>query len=88
MPGFALAPNGRRCQKGVDNDTTQGIRMEDYGIVAWLVSLVGFGIPIGNIFRRAGFSAWWGLLGLLSFLGLLIAWIVLALRDWRWREVA
>ena len=62
--------------------------MEGQEIIAWLVSLVGFGIPIARIFHRAGFSAWWGLLGLISFLGLLVAWIVLALREWRWREVA
>ena len=62
--------------------------MEGYEIISYLVSLVAFGIPIGKIFRRAGFSAWWGLLGLVSFLGLLFAWIILALKDWRWREVA
>ncbi len=59
--------------------------MEDHQIKAWLISVVGFGVTLGKIFHRAGFSAWWGLLGLLSFLGMLIAWIVLAKRDWRWR---
>ncbi len=61
------------------------VAMEDHQILAWLISLVGFGVPLGKIFHRAGFSAWWGHLGLLSFLGMLIAWIVLAMRDWRWR---
>ena len=41
--------------------------MEDHIILAWLISLVGFGVPLGKIFHRAGFSAWWGLLGLFSF---------------------
>ncbi len=60
--------------------------MEEHIILAWAISLVGFGIPLGRIFHRAGFSAWWGLLGFYSFLGVVIAWIVLATRDWRWRE--
>ena len=59
--------------------------MEDHVILAWVISLLGFGIPLAKIFHRAGFSPWWGLLGLFSFLGVLIAWIVLAMRDWRWR---
>lgn len=59
--------------------------MEDHQILAWVISLIGFGVPLGRIFYRAGFSAWWGFLGLFSFVGMLVAWIVLALRDWRWR---
>ena len=50
--------------------------MKDHQILAWLISLVGFGVPLGKIFHRAGFSACWGLLGLFSFLAMLIAWIV------------
>ncbi len=62
--------------------------MEDHIILAWVITLLGFGIPLGRIFYRAGFSAWWGLLAFYSFLGVVIAWIVLARRDWRWRKAA
>ncbi len=34
--------------------------MEDHQILAWLISLVGFDVPLGKIFHRAGFSAWCG----------------------------
>ncbi len=59
--------------------------MEYQELLVEVISLIVVGVPLGKIFHRAGFSAWWGLLGLLSFVGLLIAWIVLAMRDWRWR---
>lgn len=59
--------------------------MEDHEILAWVISLIGFGIPLGRIFHRAGYSPWWGLLGIYSFLGVVIAWIVLGRRDWPWR---
>ncbi len=59
--------------------------MEYQELLVEVISLIDFGVPLAKIFHRAGFSAWWGLLGLLSFVGLLIAWIVLAKRDWRWR---
>ncbi len=62
--------------------------MEYQELLVEVISLIVFGVPLGKIFHRAGFSAWWGLLGLLSFLGMLIAWIVLAKRDWRGRGAA
>ena len=60
--------------------------MEDHVILAYVISLIGFGIPLGKMFHRAGFNAWWGLLGFYSFVGVVIAWIVLARRDWPWRD--
>ena len=59
--------------------------MEYQELLVWGISPIAFGVPLAKIFHRAGFSAWWGLLGLLSFGGVLIAYSVLAMRDWRWR---
>ena len=52
----------------------------------------GFGIlsaiPMARIFARAGFSWTWGLLCLFfPYLGLLVAWVILLVRRWPWREV-
>jgi len=63
----------------------EGAVMEDHEILAWVISLIGFGVPLGRMFHRAGYSPWWGLLGIYSFLGVVIAWIVLGRRDWPWR---
>ena len=47
-------------------------------LVAILVSTAA----LWRIFVRAGFQGAWGLLGLLPGLGLLLAGVVLAFRDW------
>jgi hypothetical protein len=60
--------------------------MEDHVLLAWAISLMGFGIPLGRMFYRAGYSWLWGLLGIYSFLGVVVAWIVLGRRDWPWRR--
>lgn len=46
--------------------------MEDHVILAYVISLIGFGIPLGEMFHRAGFNTWWGLLGFYSFVGVVI----------------
>lgn len=53
----------------------------------WLFFVGCFGVPLARIFYRAGFSAWWGLLALFGpVIALLIAWTVLAFRDWPMRR--
>ena len=48
-----------------------------------LVLIVVTIIPLTKIFRRAGFSVWWALVGLLGPAGgVLIALVILTLRSW------
>lgn len=54
-------------------------------IVAGVIALVIWSLAIwilARIFSKAGYSAWWGALGLLLGLGVLIALFMLAFGDW------
>jgi hypothetical protein len=54
-------------------------------IVAGVIALVIWPLAIwilARIFSKAGYSPWWGALGLLLGLGVLIALLMLAFGDW------
>ena len=55
-------------------------------IVIYLAMLTLFVVPMARIFVRAGFSWAWGLVCFLPFFGILLAWVLLLVWRWTWRD--
>ena len=58
------------------------------GALEWLSGLVVWAlifVPVAKIFHRAGFHWAWAILTAIPLFGIIISWLVLAEREWKWR---
>ena len=53
---------------------------DTYTLLEWLLEL-SVAVPVWKILRRAGFSGWWALVGVIPFANI-IGLTVFALREW------